>query len=394
MFETSQITLSRKAYEHNLRFIRKLIGPETIVSSVVKGNAYGHDIGTFVPMAHSCGVDHFSVFDAYEARRVVAALNLDGTADDQATVMIMGHIDDDQLAWAIKNRVEFYIFDRPRLEAACAMARKIGLPASIHLDIETGMNRTGFRGDKDLQAAARTIQDNHAHFEVKGMGTHLAGAEQVAVHPRNRLQIKRFDKAYDRIKDIIQPQYQHLLCSAGVINFRQHKRDLVRVGIMQYGFWPSPETYVCYLEQGDAEKKKARSPLIHRLMSWSSRIMSLKHVPKGEYVGYGLSYKAPKDMTLGAVPIGYCHGYTRTLSNKGYVIVHNERADVIGTVNMNMIMVDLSHLPAVKRGDKVILIGESEDHEITAQSFAERSEQFNYETLVRLPASIPRTVID
>ena len=139
MFQTSYIELSESAIKNNIDFIHKFIGEGVTFSSVVKGNAYGHSIEHYCPIAYKFGVRHFSVFSAGEALSVTKAI---GTLD--CTVMIMGQIDNEELDWAIENNVEFYVFEQDRLDAAIASAKKIGKKAHIHVELETGMNRTGF----------------------------------------------------------------------------------------------------------------------------------------------------------------------------------------------------------------------------------------------------------
>ncbi|MBT5992704.1 MAG: alanine racemase, partial [Bacteroidetes bacterium] len=160
---------------------------------------------------------------------------------------------------------------------------------------------------------------------------------------------------------------------------------MVRIGIMQYGFWSSIETLINYL----SKQKSKVDPLI-RVLRWKTQIMSIKNVKTGEFIGYGTEYLAQQDMIIGTVPVGYSHGYSRSLSYQGRVLVNDNRVDVIGVVNMNLLIIDLSLVPHTKKGDEVVLIGKQGDVEITVASFSEFSNQLNYELLTRLPQSIPR----
>lgn len=121
--------------------------------------------------------------------------------------------------------------------------------------------------------------------------------------------------------------------------------------------------------------------------------MSIKHVERGKFVNYGNAFLATKNMRLATIPIGYYHGYSRNLSNFGHVLIHGKKADVVGMVNMNMFMVNVSHLPAVKAGDEVVLIGKQGDLQISVASFSELSNMVNYELLARLPYQIPRVIV-
>ena len=120
MFDSSCIELSKSAYSRNLKFLQKKIGTDVLISSVIKGNAYGHGMGPFVQLAEECGIKHFSVFDASEAYEVHTHKKHHNT-----DIMIMGYVDSDSLAWAIENGISFYVFDKTRLETAYQLAKKI-----------------------------------------------------------------------------------------------------------------------------------------------------------------------------------------------------------------------------------------------------------------------------
>lgn len=381
---TSEIEINKAAYKNNLSFIQSLIGDNCVFSSVIKGNAYGHGIETFGPMAEEVGVRHFSVFSAYEAHRFHKVSN------GESTIIIMGVADHpDELEWAIALGIEFFVFDVERLQKAVKIAKKIRKKAIVHIEIETGMNRTGFCVD-ELKEVIEFIQDNEQHLTVKGLCTHFAGAESIT----NYFRVKKQIVTYNRIAKIFHsnqimfPQ-KHTACSAAVINYPQTIQDLVRVGIMQYGFWPSRESQMKYYT-----KNKINTNPLQPVISWKSYVMGTKSVAAGEYISYGTTVLAETDMEIATVPVGYAHGFSRSLSNQGKVIINGHRLDVVGLVNMNMMIVDITNTPKVKKGDTVILIGEQDGISISVASFGEMSNQLNYELLTRLPEDIPRTVIN
>ncbi|WP_266205707.1 alanine racemase [Pontibacter kalidii] len=383
MLHSSYIEISKSALQNNIDFLRSEIGPDVQFSSVVKGNAYGHGIEPFARIAQECGVSHFAVFSADEADRLLKAIQ------QPATILVMGYLDNPELEWAIQHDMEFFVFELDRLQEASAIARKLGKRAKIHLELETGMNRTGF--NKAALAKAETFLDSHAsEMELQGICTHFAGAESMQNHDRVLQQLQAYNQQVERMQKAGHlPRQRHTACSAAMISYPETRMDMVRVGIMQYGFWPSPETYSQYIS-GREEKK---DPL-HRLINWKSRIMSLKSVPQGEYIGYGTSFRAPRDLLLAVVPVGYAWGYSRSLSNQGQVLIKGTRAAVVGTVNMNVMMVDVTDIPGVGKDDEVVLLGKQGDESITVASFGELSTQLNYELLTRLPLNIPRYVID
>lgn len=377
---TSTIEISESALRNNIDFLKKTLATNCELSAVVKGNAYGHGIENYVPLAEKCGVSHFSVFSCDEAYRAKQHLK-------NAQVMIMGMIAHQDIEWAIQNDVSFYVFDQGRLEAAISVAKKLNRPARVHIEFDTGMNRTGFT-KKELKSILNLLLSNLEHLVIEGFCTHYAGAESIANHVRVKKQIKTFAN-YDRWmrEKGIMPKRNHTACSAASMSYPQTRMDLARIGIMQYGFWPSRETFINYL----STRKDKHDPL-KRVITWKSTIMTKHRVKPGEFVGYGNSYMAENETVVAIVPVGYAHGYSRSLSNQGRVLIHGQRMGVIGLVNMNMLIVDVTNIPECQIGDEVVLIGKQGDLEISVSSFGELSIQLNYELLTRLPQDIPRIV--
>lgn len=383
----SHIELDKSAFEKNINFLQDYIGEDVVFSSVIKGNAYGHGIEEFVPMAENCGVRHFSVFSSDEAQKALRAF----TKED-SHVMIMGMIRNQALGWAIENDISFFIFELNRLERAAEEAKRIGKPARIHLHLETGMNRTGL-DEEQFKGAVKIIENNRDHLQVDGMSTHYAGAESVGNYVRIQEQIENFNEYHSWFKDHgIEPRWRHTACSAAVLNYPETIMDMVRIGISQYGFWPNRETYMNFVKKHPDINKEHRDPL-DRIMTWKSVVMSTKGVPAGEFVGYGNTYLTSRDQQIATVPIGYSHGFGRNLTNVGIVLINGERAPVAGLVNMNLLTVDITDISDVSKGDEVVIIGEQGDQEMTVASFSEMRNFLNYEVLVQIPSSLPRYVV-
>ncbi len=377
----SIIEINKSALANNIRYIKSLLGQDVVLSCVLKGNAYGHGISVMVPVLQALGVNHFSVFNSLEARQVFEQ------AIGDFTIMIMGDISNEEADWIVENDIEFYAFNLHRIQNMLRIAESKSKPINMHLEIETGMNRTGFN-QSDWQELVHLILNNSKYINVKGICTHYAGAESISNYMRVKLQRNIFKKAIKYFNsEGIHPERIHSSCSAAILAFPQDNFDMVRIGILQYGLWPSRESFISHMTKMQLEK----DPL-DPILSWTSYIMDIKHVNKGEYIGYGNSYLAECNMTIASVPIGYGYGYSRGLSNQGRVIVNNNRFSVIGIVNMNMILIDISSDPNVKINDKVILIGKQGNHEITVSSFGNITDQLNYEVLSRLDKDIPRVL--
>ncbi len=386
MFSTSHIEISKSALQNNYTFLRKLIGKDVTLSSVVKGNAYGHGLENFVPLAESCGINHFSVFSADEAFLVQKLKK------EKSEIMIMGMIGNEELEWAIQTGVEVYIFDLERLEAGFAIAQKLQIPIKIHLEMETGMNRLGI-AKKDIFKVFELLNKYQNCFILEGISTHYAGAESIANYVRVKQQIINYKKIIKQFKKqenpIFIPKKYHTACSAATIAYPQTQMDMVRIGILQYGFFPTQETLIQYLR----DNKTHIDPL-KRVLSWKSKIMTIKEVETGEFIGYGTSFLASQKMKIAIVPVGYAHGYSRSLSNMGRVLIRGERMAVVGVVNMNLMIIDLEKMQTAEIGDEVVLIGKQGEQEISVASFGEMSNQLNYELLTRLPVNIPRKVVE
>jgi len=383
MLNTSKIELSQSALASNIKFIRKIAGKKTKVSTVVKGNAYGHGIEQIVPMAEKCGVDHFSVFSADEAYRC------EKVAHPETEILIMGMIEDAAIPWAVANGIDFYVFTMERLKVAIKAAERTKTKAKIHVEVETGMNRTGFTSE-ELEDVFNIIKDNRDKVELKAVTTHFAGAESIANYHRIKSQLKIYKKTCCRFEENdLKPEIYHSACSAAAIRYPKARMDMIRVGVLNYGFWPNMETFIDYT----SDKKNYKDPLL-RVIRWVSKVMSVKDVKPGKFIGYGTSFLASKKMKIATVPVGYGHGFARSLSNHGRVLVNGERVSVIGIVNMNLITIDVTDVPQTKIGDEVVLIGDQGDKSISVSSFSDLSDQLNYELLTRLPESIPRFPVD
>jgi alanine racemase len=392
MFETSTIELSQSALRKNIRFLRRTLPKGVTFCSVIKGNAYGHDISSFLPMAEQCGIRHFAVFSADEAYR---ALN---SRTEHSHIMIMGNVNKDEVSWAVENDISFFVFNSDRLRRAVRAAKKQNRKARIHIEVETGLNRLGF-STSALKSAAKVIEANKDHLSIEGVCSHLAGAETLNNYHRIQAQITAFSDHLSFLDTFrqtlaINSFTRHLACSAAVFTFPNTIFDMARIGIAQYGFWPSKETEIHYLNTRQQSRRRKWIDPLCRVIKWRSQVMDTKRVKRGDHVGYGSSSLVTRALKVASVPVGYFHGFSRNLGNRGHVLVGGVRAPVLGTVNMNMMMVDITDIPNVRRGDEVVIIGKQKDQTISVGSFEEMSRFINYEILVRLPSEIPRVVVE
>ena len=383
MIDNSIITLKERSVKNNISFLRSRFDDKVKISAIVKANAYGHGIEQIVPVFEKYGIDHFSVFYYSEAIRVYNSLS------KPRAIMVMGWLSDENIRDAIDKGIEFFVFNIDRLNTAIKFARELDVKAKIHLETETGMNRSGL-DFKELESAIDIIKENLSYLEITGFCTHLAGAESISNYFRIQSQLQKYSEMFANFiaNDLI-PKYKHVANSAAAFVYPEARMDLVRVGIMLYGFWPSTEVFIQYINNQDN-----RIDPLKRILGWTSQIMAIKEIKSGEFVGYGISYLAQTNITTALVPVGYSMGYSRSLSNKGRVLIRGRRCSVIGVVNMNMIIIDITNVKNVEVGDEVVLIGKQGKLEIKVSAFSDLSEELNYEILAHLSESISRIVIN
>jgi alanine racemase len=380
---SSRIELSQSGLKKNINFLKKKIGKNVRYSAVVKANAYGHGIPQMVKMLERCGVDHFSTASAYEAEEVLE------NASPESDIMIMGILYDQDIEWAVANEIEFYVFNYSRLALVVEVAQRLNKVAKIHLEVETGTNRTGM-AEEEFGKSLTYLKRKKGYLQFQGICTHLGGAESRSNQFRVDQQIARYKKYLSEVKKRkMEPKYRHIACSAAVLAMPDTHYDLVRVGVATYGFWPSPDIYYQHLQ----EIGKQKDTPMNRIISWKTDVMDIKHVPKGDFIGYGTAYQALHDMKVAVIPVGYSNGYPRGQSNNGYVLIRGKKAPITGLINMNLFMVDVTDLPNVAVGDEVVLLGKQKNNTIRVSSFTNYTQLLNNEMLSRLPTAIPRRIV-
>jgi alanine racemase len=301
----------------------------------------------------------------------------------------MGYKSLEALEWMIENDIEYFVFEEDFLEESLQVATRLSKRARIHLEVETGMNRTGIPIDR-IDRVLDFFKQHAKHLEFRGICTHFAGAESISNYYRVKQQDKLFSNLVKQLRKQDQlPARVHAACSAASLRYPKSRYNMVRIGIMQYGFFPSRENWVEYVNKTGINEFPLK-----RVISWKSTVMSVKEVGSGEFIGYGTSYFTNSPTKIAIVPVGYGLGFDRDLSNQGKVIIRGKRVNVIGIVNMNALTVDVSGIENIEVGDEVVLIGNQGDSEISVSSFSDISRLVNYELLTRLPKDIPRLVVD
>jgi alanine racemase len=369
----SWIEIDAARLRSNLDAFRNATPPGTALMAVVKANAYGHGLETVAPIAAE-RADWLGVNCVDEAL-AITRLGV------QKPVAILGHTPLDQLEDVARNGYRQVLYRLDVAKTLAKSAQKLGITANVHLKIETGTNRQGI----DLSGLPGFIAElgKLPALHVEGAYTHFANIEDTIDPSFAELQVRKFREALAMLDGAgLRPALIHASATAGSLLYPEMDFTMVRVGIGTYGIWPSRETQLAARERG-------RRLSIAPVLTWKTRVAQVKHVKAGDYVGYGLTFRASRPMKLVVLPIGYYDGYDRKLSNAGHALIHGQPAPVVGRVAMNMTMLDVTDIGA-ELDDEVVLIGRQGDAEIRVEELAEKIGTIPYEVVARINPLIQR----
>ena len=358
------------AARHNLNAVYKLIKPDTKVIAVIKTDGYGHGaipIATELePVEYLYG---FAVATAEEALQ----LRRHGI---QKPILILGYVFPEHYPQLIEQEIRLTVFTQEMAEQLAKDAQKLNKDVLIHIKIDTGMNRIGMQAKEESVKIIAQIA-SLPHIIPEGIFTHFARADEADKSAANE-QLIQFEQMIRMTEAAgIHIPYRHCANSAGIIDLPQTQMDLVRAGIILYGLWPSEEVQ---------KERIDLQPVLELL----SHVAYVKQLEAGKSISYGGTYTTKKTQTIATIPAGYGDGYPRSLSNQGYVLIHGKKAPIVGRVCMDQFMVDVTDIPQVKTGDKVVLVGKDGEEVITLETLAQLSGRFHYEFTCCLSKRIPR----
>ena len=349
--------VDERAIWHNVRQIRSLLEPGKRLLIAVKANGYGHGALRAAEAALSAGATDLGVASLEEA----LVLRKGGIA---APILVLGVVSPEaaQLAanWqiAIALADDWFELDLPLFDP----------PLHVHVKVDTGMNRLGFRSPDEVLGIIRWLQ-TRPDMELAGVFTHFAKADAKELD-HAEAQMERFEQVLATLKNAgVHVPVVHAANSAATLRRPDWHYDMVRVGISAYGYAQSKHVPLAV-------------PLIQALHLYSF-IMRVVVIQKGETVGYGATFTAERETRLATVPVGYGDGYPRFLSNRAEVLVHGQRARVAGTVCMDQLMIDVTDIDDVLPGDAVTLYGRPAPADWTAQDLAAHHERDHEDWLIR-----------
>lgn len=374
MHSRIQAEIDLDAMTYNLEHIKKNLAPGTQVIAVLKADGYGHGA---VPLARRIqkdpeiwGIAVATVEEGEELRN----------AGITKPILILGYTYQEDYQKIAKLDFRPAVFKLSMAKELSKAALEAGKTLKIHIKIDTGMTRIGYRDVKKDVPEILEISKLPG-LEIEGIFTHFARADEADKTPA----LVQYEKFQEFIRALEQEglhiPMKHCSNSAGIIRMQEANLDAVRAGIILYGLYPSKEV--------------EREPVpLKPLMSLRSHIAYIKNVEPGAEISYGGIFTTVRETRVATIPVGYADGYPRGLSNKGSVLIRGKRAPILGRVCMDQFMVDVTDIPEAEELDQVTLLGKDGEDCITMEELGELSGRFNYEFACCISKRVPRVYLE
>lgn len=361
------------AIEYNIEKMKENLPEDTKLIVVAKADCYGHGaLQTTSLLSLKEYVWGFAVATLDEAivlRRVGIT----------KPILVLGCIFPEQWVDALENNIRITVYTEELTKVLSDLAVKIGRKAYVHVKLDTGMGRIGFTPGKEGADKIEEIS-KLPNIVMEGLYTHFSKADE-----GDKSYTMKQMEAYTWMKEELAGRgitfsYYHCCNSAGIIDLKGAGQNLSRAGISTYGMYPSEEVH-----KENVDLKPALELISH--------VAFVKWVDEGEMISYGGTYVTKRRTKIATIPVGYGDGYPRSLSNKGYMLIHGKKAPIIGRVCMDQCMVDVTEIEDVKFGDEVVLVGRDGDEYLSVETLSRLSDRFNYEFVCLMGKRIPREYI-
>ena len=353
----------------NLRAVRALGGPRRDLLLVVKADAYGHGAVEIAEAAAAEGVAQLGVATLHEGIQL-------RQAGSRLPIIVLSPLLPGEIAEAVAHQLDPTVCDLAFARGLSDAAVAAGRPQRIHVEVDTGMGRIGVREDEagDFIARATALPG----LRLASVFTHFPDADGEDLG-FSRDQIRRFDELLARLaRRGIRPPRVHAANSAGTVNLPESHYDWLRVGLLAYGHLPP--------------RSRAHAA-VEPVMSFKSRLVQVRDLPAGVPVSYARSFVTSRPTRSGVVAVGYGHGYSWLLSNRGRMLVRGRRLPILGRVTMDLTMVDLTDVPEAAVGDEVVLFGEQGDASLPLEEVAAGSETLPYEIMCTIGKRVTRIYV-
>ena len=353
------IEIDTRRLRKNLKTIRKQLHSNVSLMAVVKSDAYGQGVSKIVSVLYDEGLRSFGVGNLDEAVQLRFAL-------PEATIYILGPSFLDGAEQIIKGEFIPLVSSYALLERLNVVARQMKRKANVHLLMDTGMGRIGlwYEMGEDFIKRLGSLENVH----ISGIASHFSSIDCDLDFSRQQMQ--HFDSFLEKLRSLLQNKYiVHTANSGALLRMKDCQYDMVRVGLLLYGIYPS---------------NNMRSIAIEPVVSWKSQIAFIKIVEPGRSISYGHTYISEKRTKIGTIPVGYCHGYLRALSNRGEVIVSGKVVPIVGRITMDQMMLDLGIDSTAEVGDEVVLLGKQGASHISLEQLAYQADTIPYEILCNM----------
>lgn len=365
-----QADINLDAFAFNLESIKNNLKEDTKIITVLKADGYGHGA---LPLAREAVKDPRVWGIAVATVEEAAELRQGGI---RKPLLILGYTYEEDYEQIVREELRPTVFKLSMARKLSQIAVKNNTVVNIHIKIDTGMSRIGYR---DLSTAVPEILEisRLPGIRIEGLFTHFARADEKDPDPAYT-QLEKFREFREALSARgLQIPICHCSNSAGIIRMPEANLDAVRAGVILYGLYPSE----------DVEKEPV--PL-KPVMELKSHIAYIKTVEAGVQISYGGTFTTHRETRVATIPVGYADGYARGLSNKGSVLIHGKRAPILGRVCMDQFMVDVTDIPQARELDEVVLLGRSGDAQITMEELGELSGRFHYEFACCISKRVPR----
>ena len=353
----------------NIEGIQKAVGPDRKVLVAVKANGYGHGAVEISRMAEEIGVDWLGVATVLEGIQL-------READIHLPILKFSPTFPEEMEAAVKNQLTLTICSPEEAKNLEKVCQTLGMTIDVHLKVDTGMGRVGVVGDGAVRLA-KMIDDTCKHLNLDGIMTHLPVSD--GGDPTfTREQIARFKDIRNQVNTSLGRKLNLAHCSnsGAILGHPDGWLDMVRPGIMVYGYYPGKET--------------PRTIPLKPGITFKTKISFLKKVPPGTSIGYGRTWLAPEETWIATIPVGYADGFNRLFSNKGRVLIGGKSYPIIGRVCMDQSMVNLGPHTDCHVGDEVVLLGSSGENEISCDEWAEKLGTITYEVVCQINSRVER----
>ncbi len=359
------------AIRKNIKTVQALNPPEEKTLLVIKADAYGHGA---VTLAERLGdlADYFGVAEIDEA----VELRKNGV---EKPILILGYTDETEYEDLINYDVTQAVFDVEKCRVLSRLAEKMGKKARVHIKVDSGMHRIGFQANEEGISEAEKLFSMPG-LSVEGIFTHFARADEY-----DKTSAKEQYEAFSRFVNALESRgydlgIRHIDNSAGAMELHSKGFDMMRLGIVIYGLYPSEEV--------------DKSVVITPAMQLVSHITHVKTLPAGCGISYGHTFVTDRETRVATVSAGYADGYPRAQSNIGRVLIRGQYAPILGRVCMDQFMVDVTHIPEAEVGDTVTLFGRDGENSISVEEVAEPAVSFNYELICNVAHRVPRIYVE